>query len=125
MSKVNKAHEPAPQPTPQPTPQFDFTVAKRKKYSPEEVFGRFKNYIEGQKPGLKRFYKVDGSEPTLKEAASRGSTMTEELIKIGCPDEVAAALAVLVLYDLVVLIGTNCLVMFVFALCSCSSSRFH
>ena len=117
MSKANK--------TPELTPQSDATVVKRDKYSPEEVFGRFKGYIERQKPGLKRFYKVDGSEPTLKEAATRGSTMTEELIKIGCPDEVAAALAVLVLYDLVVLIGTNCLVIFIFALCSYSSLRFH
>ena len=125
MSNANKALGSTPQPTPQPTPQTDPTVAKRDKYSPEEVFGRFKNYIEGQKPGLKRFYKVDGSEPTLKEASTRGSTMTEGLIKNGCPDEVAAALSVLVLYDLVVLIGTNCLVIIIFALCSYSSLRLH
>lgn len=84
-----------------------------KKYSADEILLKFQGYIEKRKPGLKRFYKSDES---LKPCATTGSVMTQKLVDSGCPVEVAAELTLLALWDLVVLIGTNCLHMFVLVL---------
>ena len=88
-------------------------------HNSREIFHRFQIYIEKEKPGLKRFYSPDGIDEGLKECAERGSVMTQKLMAEGCPREVAAELTLLALWDLVVLIGTNCLHMFTLMLCFC------
>ena len=89
-------------------------------YTPNEILQKFKNYISGQKCGLKRFYyDSDGSDEYLRDCAKRGSDMTKKLVGSGCPPEVASELSLLALWDLVVLIGTSRLHMFVLVLCTC------
>lgn len=98
---------------------------EREPYTVDEILKRFLDYIDMQKPGLKRFYKwgTQGEvDQYLKDPVARGLSMTRKLMDHGCPRETAAALSILALYDLVILIGTNCLPMFVLALCSYSSS---
>ena len=76
----------------------------------EVISERFKDYIEKQKPGLKQFYKwgtQDEFDQHLKDPATRGSTMIQQLMYHGCPGEVALSLSLLALYDLVILIGTQ------------------
>ena len=87
-------------------------------YSTSEVLQKFKNYIETRKPDLKRFYCPDGSDHFLGDCATRGSHMAQKLVGCGCPLDVAAELTLLVLWDLVVLIGANCLHTFVLVFCS-------
>ena len=89
-----------------------------------EIFYEFQLYVEEEKPGLKRFYKPDGSDKYLSDCATRSSDMARKLVDWGCPPDVAAELTFLTLWDLVVLIGTNCLHMFVRVLCS-SCPLFH
>lgn len=72
-------------------------------YTHAEIVARFQNYIQRQKPGLQRFYKLDN----LKEPANKGLAMANGLMKKTCPPEEAAALSVLALWDVVVLVGTN------------------
>ena len=89
--------------------------ASQKPYSPGDISTRFKDYIEKQKLGLKRFYKwetEDEYNSTLKDPVNRGVVMTQQLMANGCPREVAGMLSILALYDLVMLIGTNCLRLF-------------
>ena len=72
---------------------------------------RFQDYIEKEKPGLKRFYKwktQDEFDRYLKDPVARGLAMTEQLMDNGCPREIAAGLSLLALYDLVIFIGTIC-----------------
>ena len=78
----------------------------------QEIIYRFQIYIEKGRTGLKRFYNPDGPDMCLIDCATRGLAMTQKLVDCGCPLEVAADLTLLALWDLVVLIGTNCLHMF-------------
>ena len=92
--------------------------AKSNPYTPDQILEVFKLYIKQSKPGLERFYGPDGSE-NLRDCAIRGSDMTKKLVGIGCQKEAAGALSLLALWDLVVLIGTDRLCMFVLVLCTC------
>ena len=83
--------------------------SKPSSFTTKDVLHKFKNYVRTGKTGLKRFYNPDGTDKGLEECAARGSHMTKELMAKGCPREVAAELTILALWDLVVLIGTNCL----------------
>ena len=90
-------------------------------YTYVEISKRFTDYIEKEKPGLKRFYRwetKDESDQYLNGPVARGWAMAQQLMDNGCPRETAAALSLLALYDLVVLIGTNYLHMLVLAFCS-------
>ena len=93
--------------------------AKPNPYTTNEILLRFKNYVKTRKPGLKRFYYNEDGSDNFSDCAKRGSDMTKKLVGIGCPVEVAAELSLLVLWDLVVLIGTNRLHMFVLVLYTC------
>lgn len=96
-----------------------------KPYAFEDIFQRFKIYIEREKPGLKRFYKPDEPDQHFKDLVTRGLVMTQQLMDDGCPHEESAALSLLALYDLVILIGTNGLRMFVLESRSCPSLHSH
>ena len=60
----------------------------------------FKNFVE-KKPGLRRLF----PDSKFGEYATKGADMVAQLLKKGCPPEMAQEFAVLVLYDLVILLG--------------------
>lgn len=68
-----------------------------------EVFHHFKDFIADEKKGLEKFY----NDTSLKTAAKRGKKMIEALQNDGCGKEVAKDMALLTLYDIVILIGKN------------------
>ena len=78
----------------------------------QEILYRFQNYMEREKPGLKRFYEPGESGQYFKDSVFRGLTMTRKLMHTGCPREIAAELSLLALWDLAFLIGTRCPHMF-------------
>ena len=81
-------------------------------YTTQEILQKYKKYIGKRKPGLKRFYDPDGPDQRLGDCATRGSAMATRLMARGCPWEAAAEFTLLALWDLVVLIGMDCLHMF-------------
>lgn len=67
----------------------------------EQRAARLKEYAAQYKPGLLTCF--PGS---FAAYAPRAVTMIEKLVKRRCPPEIAEQLAVLVLFDLVLLLGT-------------------
>ena len=89
-----------------------FAVENQRQYTYVEISKRFTDYIEKEKPGLKRFYRwgtQDEFDQYLGGPVARGLAMTRQLMDKGCPRESSVALSILTLYDLVILIGKNCL----------------
>jgi len=60
-----------------------------------------KLFVERQKPGLLQFF----PDHNFDAYSQRGADMVEALVERTCPREMAEQFAVLVLYDLVILIG--------------------
>jgi len=85
---------------------------KPQPYTFEEVSKAFTNYLEQERPGLKRFYRweektEDEFDQYLRDPVTRGLAMTRQLMDHGCPRGVAMELSLLALYDLVVLIDNS------------------
>ena len=79
-------------------------------YTFAEISKRFTDYIEKERPGLKRFYRWETQsefDQYLKGPVTRGLAMAQNLTDNGCAWEVAMELSLLALYDLVMLIGTS------------------
>ena len=75
----------------------------------EMISETFKGYILHEKPGLQRFYKADTLDNDIKEPVERALKMAKTIKGKGCPWETALSLSLIALYDLVMLLGTNCL----------------
>lgn len=68
----------------------------------DECFANFRRFIDGEKVGLKVFYKDDNA---IRELAPIAKIMVETLLSRGCPKEIALQLSLLILYDLALLLG--------------------
>lgn len=64
---------------------------------------KLKSFIKQEKPELVGFGSLDEKIPI--EYADRAAEMVESLVGMGCHREIAEQFAVLVLYDLVILLG--------------------
>ena len=72
----------------------------------------FKDYILNEKPGLQRFYKSNtrkGLDEYLEAPVKRALNMARTIMDKGCTWETALSLSLIALYDLVMLLGMNCL----------------
>ena len=68
---------------------------------PVQCAKKLKSFIERHKPGLLKFF----PDSKIDEYAPKGAEMVEKLVTMHCPREMAEMFAVLVLYDLVILLG--------------------
>lgn len=73
-------------------------------FTTDECFHRLRGFIESEKVGLKVFYPDDDS---IRQLAPIAKTMIDTLESRGCRKEVGLALSTLVLYDIVLLLGTT------------------
>lgn len=68
-----------------------------------ECLEHFRLFIKNEKSGLRDFYRDDAA---LDGKAAIGEAMVIQLLADGCGEEVALDLALLTLYDIVMLIGS-------------------
>ena len=69
--------------------------------TPDQCARKLKTFVERQKPGLLRFF----PGYNFDEYKAKGANMVNKLISMRCPPEIAGMFAVLVLYDVVILLG--------------------
>ncbi|KAI5841687.1 hypothetical protein BZA05DRAFT_412948 [Tricharina praecox] len=69
----------------------------------EKCAVKLKLFIQREKPGLLTFF----PDYDVKKYALKGAEMVEGLVRYGCPREMAEQFAVLVLYDLVILLDDS------------------
>ena len=69
--------------------------------TPDQCARKLKTFVERQKPGLLRFF----PDYYFDEYKAKGAEMVEKLVSMKCPRGMAEMFAVLVLYDVVILLG--------------------
>lgn len=102
VPRVHPVHPVHPPPTVDKPPPVNATTPTIK-ITEDECFTNFKRFLKREKSGLRVFYPGDED---LKKHAPAAKIMVEKLFGLGCKKEVALQLSVLVLYDMVMLIGS-------------------
>lgn len=77
-------------------------AAARLSVTEDQCFNNFTRFIQKEKVGLRVFY----DDEALRKLAPMAKIMVEKLFVLGCKKEIAMQLSILVLYDMVMLIGS-------------------